>query len=177
MAGARAFLAGSLTLAAAACLVLGLTKPILTVSKFYFWSETYTLVGVVEALWASREYALAVTIAAFSFAFPLLKLLYLMAAIAMRGSDGGAARALRQLGWLGKWLMLDVLVLALVVFAAKQSGLADAFALPGIYYFGAAVVLTMVAYAMVEHADMAQTLPAQAGLPQIDDLRQSAPRG
>jgi hypothetical protein len=54
--------------------------------------------------------------------------------------------------------MLDVLVLALVVFYAKAANLADAMSMPGIYLFAAAVVLTMIATAIIEYeieADLA----------------------
>jgi hypothetical protein len=47
--------------------------------------------------------------------------------------------------------MLDVLVLALVVFYAKATNLADATSMPGIFLFAAAVILTMIATAMIEH--------------------------
>jgi hypothetical protein len=52
---------------------------------------------------------------------------------------------------LGKWSMLDVLVLALLIFYAKATNLADATSMPGIYLFAAAVILTMIATAIIEH--------------------------
>ena len=55
------------------------------------------------------------------------------------------------MSWLGKWSMLDVLVLALLIFYAKSTGIADAVSMPGIYMFAAAVVLTMLAYGIVEY--------------------------
>jgi len=42
--------------------------------------------------------------------------------------------------------MMDVLVLALMVFYVNASSLADATALPGIYCYAASVFLTMAAY-------------------------------
>jgi len=45
-----------------------------------------------------------------------------------------------------------VLVLALVIFYVKASALTEAAALPGIYFFSAAVLMTMIAYALVEHS-------------------------
>jgi paraquat-inducible protein A len=61
-----------------------------------------------------------------------------------------AVSFLRRIAWLGKWSMLDVLVLALLIFYAKSTALSDAVALPGIYFFAGSVVLTMLAYGLVE---------------------------
>jgi len=47
--------------------------------------------------------------------------------------------------------LLDVLALALTIFYVKSSNLADAVTLPGIYFFTAAVVLTMIAHGWVKH--------------------------
>jgi paraquat-inducible protein A len=52
---------------------------------------------------------------------------------------------------LGKWSMLDVLLLALVIFYVKTSALTDAVSMSGIYMFAASVVLTMVAHAFIEY--------------------------
>jgi len=41
--------------------------------------------------------------------------------------------------------MLDVLVLALVIFYVKISGIGDANTLPGIWFFAASVILTLLA--------------------------------
>ncbi len=41
-------------------------------------------------------------------------------------------------GWiaiLGKWSLMDVLLVAILIFAAKTSGLASAFAQPGIWFY------------------------------------------
>jgi uncharacterized paraquat-inducible protein A len=57
--------------------------------------------------------------------------------------------------------MLDVLVLSLVIFYAKTTYIADATSMPGIYMFSAAVIITMVATAIIEH-DMSRDA-ARAG--------------
>ncbi len=46
--------------------------------------------------------------------------------------------------------MLDVLVLALLIFYAKATNLADATSMPGIYLFAVAVILTMIANSIIE---------------------------
>lgn len=142
---------GAMVLAATACLVLGLTVPVVRLSYLYFWSEDYSLSAIVQQLYAKNELFLAAVIFIFSIIFPAFKLVYLMAAFA-GGQNGDASRLHQRLAWLGKWSMLDVLVLALVVFYAKSATVMDAVALPGVYYFAASVILSMLAYAALDGA-------------------------
>ncbi len=149
---ARSFLLGLLIIVATICLVLGLTLPIIKLTRLYIWTDAHSLVSVVTELYFSGEIILATLICLFSIVFPFLKLLYLLALYSIRrvqlNRSGGW---LKRLSWLGKWSMLDVLVLALVVFYGKATNLADATSMPGIYLFASAVILTMIATAMIEH--------------------------
>lgn len=149
--GGRAFLVIVLTLAAAVCLVLGLTLPVVKLTRLYFWTDMHSLASIIEALYATNEIFLATIIFVFSVLFPAFKLIYIVAVGTLVRKDAMRRSIwLRRIEWLGKWSMLDVLVLALLVFYAKATQLADAVALPGIYFFAASVVLTMIAYSLVE---------------------------
>ncbi len=148
----RSFLLGFMIVAATVCLVLGLTLPIMRLTRFYIWTDVHSLVSVVRELYYSGEVILAAIIAVFSIFFPFLKLLYLLALYSARQvHPGQPARWLRRMSWVGKWSMLDVLILALVIFYAKATNLADATSMPGIYLFAASVILTMIATAILEH--------------------------
>ena len=46
--------------------------------------------------------------------------------------------------------MMDVILVAIIVFAAKTSGLASAFTLPGLWFYAASVVLTVAAAALLK---------------------------
>jgi paraquat-inducible protein A len=152
MGGARSFLLGVLIVAATVCLVLGLTLPIVRLTRFYVWTDVHSLISILEELYNAQEFFLAVVIGLFSVVFPFIKLLYLLGLFSAQSvSPERRGRLLRQMAWLGKWSMLDVLVLALLIFYAKSTRIADAVSMPGIYMFAAAVVLTMFAYAIVEH--------------------------
>ena len=50
----------------------------------------------------------------------------------------------RWLSYLAKWSMMDVLLVALVIFGAKTSGIATAIAQPGIWFYAAAAILSVV---------------------------------
>jgi paraquat-inducible protein A len=152
--GLRAFLIFILTLSAAICLVLGLTLPVMQLTRLYFWTDTHSILSVLSALYATGEFFLAGVIFVFSIVFPAFKLLYITAAGTLI-SAGPARRSrwFKRIEWLGKWSMLDVLVLALLVFYAKATSLADAVALPGIYFFAASVILTMTAYSLISRGE------------------------
>ena len=141
------FFLGLLTLAAAATLVLGVTLPAIQLTKLYLWTDRHSILSAIEALYIDQEYFLAGLIGLFSIVIPGCKLLYLLVVLtfaAPRPAD--RERALERLESFGKWSMMDVLVLALMVFYINASSLADASALPGIYCYAASVFLTMLAY-------------------------------
>jgi paraquat-inducible protein A len=182
----RSFILGLLIIAATVCLVLGLTLPIVRLTRFYVWTDVHSFISIVTELYNAHEILLAGVICLFSVVFPFVKLLYLLALYSARHwNPERQGRFLRRMGWLGKWSMLDVLVLALVIFYAKSTKLADAVSMPGIYMFAAAVVLTMLAYAIVEYeverraqAEDEEPLPAVLEKAEPQPLRPalSAPR-
>ena len=135
--------------AAAYLLFLGVTEPVLKLTKLYFLEDEHSLWSVVQALFHKGEHFLGTIIFVFSVVFPALKLFYLLV-VAISPPISDRQYIMKWMSWLGKWSMLDVLVLALVIFYAKSNELADAATLPGVYYFTASVVLTMVAYGWVK---------------------------
>jgi paraquat-inducible protein A len=152
--GLRAFVIFVLTLSAAVCLVLGLTLPVMQLTRLYFWTDTHSILSVLSALYATGEIFLAGVIFVFSIVFPAFKLLYITAAgTLLTAAPARRNRWFKRIEWLGKWSMLDVLVLALLVFYAQANALAEAVTLPGIYFFTASVILTMAAYGLIARGE------------------------
>ncbi len=87
--------------------------------------------------------ALAAVVALFSLVFPLLKLFTLFEAAF------GSGRFPAWAGVLSKWSMMDVLVVAILVFGAKTSGLATAASQPGIWFYGFSAAGAALAAAIV----------------------------
>ncbi len=142
----------SATIVASAWLLfLGVTEPVLKLTKLYFLEDEHSLWSVVRALFHKDEYFLGTIIFVFSIVFPALKLFYLLV-VAVSPPISDRHHIMQWMSWLGKWSMLDVLVLALVIFYAKSNELADAATLPGVYYFTGSVVLTMLAYGWVKRS-------------------------
>jgi len=122
--------------------------PSIKLTKFYFFSTEYSLISTVGSLIERNQLFLGILVFVFSILLPIFKILYLVILTSMP-SDILAQqyRRLRALEWLGKWSMHDVLVLALMIFFIKSQGIYDATSLSGVYFFTAAVVFMILAYA------------------------------
>lgn len=124
---------------------LGLTLPLVVMEKLIFFTETPSLVAVLTGLWQGEEPMLAILVGIFSLILPSIKIVLLHVA-AFRGRK---SRSVSLLGIVGKWSMMDVLLVALVIFSAKTSGLATATTLPGLWFYTIATIGTALAAAMV----------------------------
>lgn len=120
---------------------LGLTLPLMRFEKLYFFEETPSLVDIVRELAAGEDAALGVLVGFFSILLPATKLL-LLHVVAL---GGGRGRSLSLLSAVGKWSMMDVMLVALVIFAAKTSGFATAATQPGIWFYAAATLSSALA--------------------------------
>lgn len=123
---------------------LGVTLPLVSIDRLYLFTNKPSLLEMIGGLWSSGDLALAGVIALVSVLFPALKLIMLH--YAAYAEDG--FRLPHWLHALSNWSMLDVVLVALVVFAAKTSGLASAAALPGFWLFATAAILTSIASAL-----------------------------
>jgi paraquat-inducible protein A len=149
--GGRRFLLSFAIIGAAVCLALGLSLPIIKLTKFVFWSSEYSLISTVGVLIRDGQTFLGVVILVFSILFPIVKLTYLLVASTLPSAElGRHAKRLKAIEWIGKWSMHDVLVLALMIFFLKSQGFYDAASLPAVYLFTAAVVLMILSYAWLK---------------------------
>jgi paraquat-inducible protein A len=137
-----------LLFAATFCFALGITLPLIEIDRLWLFSEHPSLIGIVTGLWDAGDIALSALIACFSLALPALKLMLVHLA-AFNGSRS-ANRITRWLHALARWSMLDVVLVAIVIFAAKTSGLATAISQPGLWFFAASVVMTATASSLAD---------------------------
>jgi paraquat-inducible protein A len=122
--------------------------PSIKLTKFYFYSTEFSLISTVWTLIQRNQIFLGAIVFVFSILLPVFKILYLIILTTMPLDVlQRQYRRLRALEWLGKWSMHDVLVLALMIFFLKSSGIYDARSLSGVYFFTAAVVFMILAYA------------------------------
>jgi paraquat-inducible protein A len=145
------FVFPTLLLAATVSFALGIALPLIRVERLFVFADEPSLLGIVSGLWTEGDAVLAIVIALFSLIFLAMKLCVLHLA-----AYGGASGRVRIPGWfraLANWSMLDVVLVSLVIFAAKTSGLATAFTKPGLWFFAASAVLTAVASGLAKRQD------------------------
>lgn len=132
-------------LAAACLLLIGLLSPIITLTKFMLVENTFSVLsGVIELLKEGKIF-LFLLIAGFSIVLPILKLWMLYRLVSKSAAMEESVRKL--LHWMhlyGKWSMLDVFVVAILVVAVKLGAIADVEMRFGLYAFAASVLLTML---------------------------------
>lgn len=143
----RAFL----LIAAPFCLALGLTLPLVRFETLYFFSDTPALTDIVVSLWSDGNPGLAFLVALLSIVFPVVKMIGIATEALAPGAEEGRLLA-RLLPHLSRWSMMDVLLVAVVIFAAKTSGLAEAFTQPGLWFYAASSVAAGVLHGLVAKA-------------------------
>ena len=129
---------------AIALLIAGWFLPTLKLSKFIFGSDEYSIWQSVTGMWQSGDYILALIIFFFSMIFPAAKLGVLGWVWLRPMQDETRQSTLNWVEALGKWSMLDVFVVAVMVVLVKAKALLDAAPMYGIYLFAAAIVLSMI---------------------------------
>ncbi len=123
---------------AVVCLGLGLLLPIIRFEKLYFFSDEPSLIELVAALIEEDDLLLALVVGLFSIVFPVLKLM----AIGLQLTGGqGDGHVMRVMPHLSKWSMMDVMLVAIVIVAAKSSGVVSATAQPGLWFYAASAVI------------------------------------
>ena len=123
--------------------------PVMNTSSL-FGAQKDTIMSGVAYLWHSGSWPLAVIVFIASIAVPMLKILaigYLAtsANLRMKQRSVQRARIYRIVELVGRWSMLDIYVIAVLVALVQFSAMATIEAGPAAIAFGAVVVLTMFA--------------------------------
>jgi len=136
-------------IAAMALYVPANTLPIMATSSL-FGSQDDTIISGVIFLWEDGSWYLAVIVFVASILVPLAKIIGLLVLLASVQLGTGwrpdqRARLYRLVESIGRWSMLDIFVVALLVTVVQLTALASVRAGPAALAFGAVVVLTMMA--------------------------------
>ena len=135
---------------AALLLAVGLVAPIATLTKFILIENTFSVLSGVVALFREGQFFLFLLITGFSVVLPILKLGVLYRLVSR--SDAMREKTRRLLHWMhlyGKWSMLDVFVVAVLVVSVKLGAIANVEMRYGLYAFAASVLLTMIITATI----------------------------
>jgi len=130
---------------AALLLFAGWVLPIMTIERLFFLEERVSLIEGILELFREDHVFLGLLVGAFSIVFPALKIfiaLFLWQSV--DAERGNFSRILSWLERLGRWSMLDVFIVALLVIASQVSLISDVATHFGFYVFTAGVVLSLL---------------------------------
>ena len=139
----------ALVIAAAICYIPANVLPVLSTTTLGS-TDSDTIMGGVVFLYTSGSWPLALIVLIASVMVPLGKLvalIYLLITV-QRGSLGNnreRTRLYRMVAFIGRWSMLDVFVDTFTVALVQLSPLMSVQPGPGVIFFAAVVVLTMIA--------------------------------
>ena len=125
--------------------VTGSIAPMMTISKFVVVTNTFSVLSGVGELFHNGHYLLFLVVAAFSIVLPLLKIGVLYRIVAKhRHAAKQLSRYLHLMHRYGRWAMLDVMVVAVLIVTVKLGAIASIQVHYGLYVFGAAVFIIML---------------------------------
>lgn len=145
----HALLVSAAILGSTILLCIGLSLPLLYSQKL-FWKNTYSVWEGVVDLWRQNELMLSAVIFFFSIVFPFAKLFGLTVIWFLKLPEESRDRLLHWLGVLGKWSMLDVFVVAILIVLIKLGPFVKVEPRAGVYVFSAAIACSMLTTMYVE---------------------------
>ena len=125
-------------------LITGLSLPLMHAQQMIFWKSSYSVWAGVVALWHANELALAAILFFFSIVFPVVKLAGLAVIWFLELPQERRTGLLHWLGLLGKWSMLDVFAVAILIVLVKLGPMARVEPRVGVYVFVAAIASSML---------------------------------
>lgn len=141
-----------LLIVAAFLFVCGILLPMITISKFVIVESSFSVISGVIELLQNGQIILSIVVAGFSILLPILKIGVLFSLLSQREmATAKIKRYLHLMHEYGRWAMLDVMVVAVLIVTVKLGAIASVQVHYGLYVFGAAVVLIMFITKQVVH--------------------------
>ena len=135
----------------AGLLAVGLIAPIITFTKFIFIHNTFSILSACWNLLKEGQVFLFVVIFLFSIILPIIKLALLTKLVLMNSVV--TEKTKNFIEWVhrfGKWSMLDVFVVAILVVVVKLGAIGNVEKHIGLYaYAGAAVLIIFLTHNIV----------------------------
>jgi len=138
------YLLNGLLVFASLLLAFGIVTPMMTLSKFVVVTNTFSVFSGIVELLNKGQYILFIVLSGFSIVLPVIKIYILFILIRQRKLPTHKLRKyLHLMHDYGRWAMLDVLVVAVLIVTVKLGAIASIQVHSGLYIFGAAVLLIM----------------------------------
>ena len=126
--------------------VAGIFLPFTAVTKLWLFENQISVYQGLGVLWESGELFLFLILFVFTICFPFVKISALLALWLYPGLTVDRAKTFfKFVSSMGKWSMLDVFVVAILVLTVKSGGLASIKVQSGFFLFFISVMLTQFA--------------------------------
>ena len=133
-----------LLLIAAIFLIVGLVAPIITFKKFIFIQNTFSIISGTWGLLKEGHLFLFFIITVFSIILPIFKIIFLANLVySSATANSKTTKTLDLVHRFGRWSMLDVFVVAVLVITVKLGAIADVEKHIGLYFYAASAILLM----------------------------------
>ncbi len=121
--------------------------------RMYFFYQSKSIYDLITLLWKQNNYFVAIAIGLFSVVVPLIKIVLSLCFLLFERFKS-YPRLKSFIGFIGKWSMADVMVVATylgyISFYNLNLGITtDSNVLVGIYFFSAYVILSIISYFLV----------------------------
>ena len=134
-------------LAALVLLPVGVVLPLMTVETVFFFGDEFSILDSLIVLFDAGEIMLFILLGVFGILLPVGRLFFASIMWFRLPADDARARTFAKvIATLGKWSMLEVLILAIAIVSTKLSLLGEAHTNPGIYFFTGAVLCQMAGF-------------------------------
>lgn len=141
-----------LLLLSAILLLFGIFAPMMTLTKFVWIENSFSLFAGTLQLYIDGQYLLFLILLIFSIVLPIAKLVLLF--IFWHAESSSCQQLQYFMNWIahyGKWSMLDVFVVALLLVIVKLGVLATVQVHYGIYMYALAGLLIMACTAIINN--------------------------
>lgn len=123
---------------------IGMHRDIFSSTKFWFFQDDVSLIDSVTGFFKAGENFLGVIIITFTLIFPMVKFIYMFWGLLAPLTPLGM-KISKILSTLGKYSMLDVFVVALLILNLKfDSDIIDMEVRSGAIFFGVSIILNMI---------------------------------
>ena len=138
--------------AALAAFFAGIFLPFTGVTKLWLFENQISVCQGLKVLWNADELFLFLILLIFTICFPFVKVNALLALWLYPGLTADQAKNFYKfVSHLGKWSMLDVFVVAILVLTIKSTGVASIKIGVGFFLFFISVMLTQLASLWTGH--------------------------
>jgi len=135
------------------CFTAGIFLPFTAVTKLWLFQDQVSVYQGLIVLWKAGELFLFLILFVFTVSFPFIKInAMLVLWLWPRLNSERGQRLHRFVVHLGKWSMLDVFIVAILVLTVKSTGVASIKVGAGFFLFFLSVMLTMLASLWTGHA-------------------------